>query len=78
VEASKLECVKCRGNFPLDLVNARCPDCDEPLEVRYDLGSITAMNPWKFDMTSVRFRGIGSTHPEKGAFLKNMPLSILT
>jgi len=40
VEASKLECVKCRGNFPLDLVNARCPDCDEPLEVRYDLGSI--------------------------------------
>jgi len=37
---SKLECVKCGRNFPLEHVNARCQDCDEPLEVRYDLNSI--------------------------------------
>lgn len=40
MKKSKLECVKCGGNFPLDLVNARCQDCDEPLEVRYDLKSV--------------------------------------
>ena len=37
----KLECVCCGREFPLDLVNARCRDCDEPLEVRYDLDSIS-------------------------------------
>ncbi len=40
MKGSKLECVKCGGDFPLDLVNARCQDCDEPLEVRYDLESV--------------------------------------
>ncbi len=35
-----LECVRCGRAFPLELVNARCRDCDEPLEVRYDLDSI--------------------------------------
>jgi len=36
----KLQCVRCLKDFPLELVNARCRDCDEPLEVRYDLGLI--------------------------------------
>ena len=40
MKGSKLECVKCGGNFSLDLVNARCQDCHEPLEVRYDIDSI--------------------------------------
>jgi threonine synthase len=40
MERSKLECVKCGRDFPLELVNARCRDCDEPLEVRYDLDSV--------------------------------------
>jgi threonine synthase len=35
-----LECVRCNREFPINLVNARCKDCDEPLEVRYDLSSI--------------------------------------
>jgi len=37
----KLECVRCGREFPLELVNARCRDCDEPLEVRYDVDSIS-------------------------------------
>jgi threonine synthase len=37
----KLECVRCGREFPLEFVNARCRDCDEPLEVRYDLDSIS-------------------------------------
>jgi threonine synthase len=36
----KLQCVRCLKDFPLELVNARCSDCDEPLEVRYDLDVI--------------------------------------
>ena len=36
----KLRCVQCSRDFPLTLVNARCQDCNEPLEVRYDLDAI--------------------------------------
>ena len=35
-----LECVKCGRDFSLNVINTRCPDCNEPLEVRYDLDSI--------------------------------------
>jgi threonine synthase len=41
MERPSLECVRCGREFPINLVNARCKDCDEPLEVRYDLGSIS-------------------------------------
>lgn len=41
MKRAKLQCVRCFKGFPLELVNARCGDCDEPLEVRYDLGSIS-------------------------------------
>ena len=37
---AKLECVKCGRDFLLEPTNKRCSDCDEPLEVRYDLNSI--------------------------------------
>ncbi|TET85058.1 MAG: threonine synthase [Desulfobacteraceae bacterium] len=40
MKQAQLECVKCGRIFSLDLINTRCPDCDEPLEVRYDLKSI--------------------------------------
>jgi len=40
MKRAKLQCVRCFKDFPLELVNARCGDCDEPLEVRYDLGPI--------------------------------------
>lgn len=40
MKGSQLECVKCGRSFPIYLVNTRCQDCNEPLEVRYDLKSI--------------------------------------
>ena len=35
-----LECVGCGRDYPLSTVNARCHQCDEPLEVRFNLGSV--------------------------------------
>jgi threonine synthase len=35
-----LECVGCGRDYPTSTVNARCHQCDEPLEVRFDLGSV--------------------------------------
>jgi len=40
MNGARLECVKCQAGFPLSQVNARCPTCDEPLEVRHDLNQI--------------------------------------
>lgn len=35
-----LACVGCGHEYPMDVVNARCHRCDEPLEVKFDLGSV--------------------------------------
>ena len=35
-----LECVGCGRDYPMSTVNARCHQCDEPLEVRFNLGSL--------------------------------------
>ena len=35
-----LECVGCGRDFPMNTVNARCRRCDEPLEVRFNPGSV--------------------------------------
>jgi threonine synthase len=32
-----LECVACGCEYPINLINSRCQDCDEPLEVKFDL-----------------------------------------
>ena len=34
-----LECVGCGRDYPISTVNARC-ECDEPLEVKFNLGSV--------------------------------------
>ncbi|MGD1975800.1 MAG: threonine synthase [Desulfobacterales bacterium] len=34
-----LECVSCGRDYPIDSVNTRC-ECDEPLEVKFNLGSV--------------------------------------
>ena len=36
-----LECVGCGRDYPMSTVNARCHQCDEPLEVRFNLGSVS-------------------------------------
>lgn len=35
-----LECVGCGQGYPMSTVNARCRQCDEPLEVRFNLDSV--------------------------------------
>jgi threonine synthase len=35
-----LECVGCGHEYPMSMVNTRCHDCDEPLEVKFDLASV--------------------------------------
>lgn len=37
---SHLECVKCGHQYPINLINTRCQDCDEPLEVKFELGKV--------------------------------------
>ena len=39
-----LECVDCGRDYPMSTVNARCHQCDEPLEVRFNTGSVP--NDW--------------------------------
>jgi hypothetical protein len=34
-----LECVGCGWDYPISTVSARC-ECDEPLEVKFNLGSV--------------------------------------
>jgi len=36
-----LECVGCGRDYPMRTVNARCRQCDEPLEVKFNLGSVS-------------------------------------
>lgn len=35
-----LECVGCGRDYPMSTVNARCRQCDAPLEVKFNLGSV--------------------------------------
>jgi len=35
-----LECVGCGRDYPMRTVNARCGECEEPLEVRFNPGSV--------------------------------------
>jgi len=36
-----LECVDCGRDYPMRTVNARCRQCDEPLEVRFNPGAVS-------------------------------------
>lgn len=40
----QLTCVNCSQNYSLNTINSRCHECDEPLELRYDLSEIP--NQW--------------------------------
>lgn len=35
-----LVCVACGCEYPIDLINSRCQDCDEPLEVKFEPGKV--------------------------------------